>query len=99
MSADKPLILVVDDDVDWSDVLSVSLKKLGYRTHLVPDTKEATIAAIESALDAPAGVRAMAVRARQRVEGELSFESRVRRVERIYREMVGTTTALHPAYA
>ena len=41
MSADKPLILVVDDDADWSDVLSVSLKKLGYRTHLVPDTKQA----------------------------------------------------------
>jgi hypothetical protein len=29
----------------------------------------------------------MMVRARQRVEGELSFESRVRKVEGIYREL------------
>src|SRR5581483_2704145 len=41
MNAERSLILVVDDDADWSDVLAVSLKKLGYRTHLVPDTKEA----------------------------------------------------------
>ena len=41
MSDTHPLILIVDDDTDWSDVLAVSLKKLGYRTHVVPDTKQA----------------------------------------------------------
>ena len=40
MSDERPLILIVDDDTDWSDVLAVSLKKLGYRTHVVPDTAE-----------------------------------------------------------
>jgi glycosyltransferase involved in cell wall biosynthesis len=55
--------------------------------------------AIEAALADPARTRAMADAARRRVEGELSFETRVRRVERIYQEMAGTATALQPAYA
>lgn len=41
MSEELPLILIVDDDTDWSDVLSVSLKKLGYRSHIVGDTAHA----------------------------------------------------------
>ncbi len=44
---------------------------------------------MEQALSNPDRMRRMAERARQRVEGELSFESRVRRVERIYHEVVG----------
>jgi glycosyltransferase involved in cell wall biosynthesis len=47
------------------------------------------LAAIETALAHPSHTRAMAARARQRVEGELSFESRVRRVEAIYQEVAG----------
>ena len=48
---------------------------------------ERLIEAIQQALQDPDGTRAMARRARQRVETELSFESRVRRVEGIYREL------------
>lgn len=44
--------------------------------------------AIHAAFDDPAGTSRMAVSARLRVEGELSFESRVRRVESIYQEIV-----------
>ena len=40
------------------------------------------------ALEDPAATTAMAQQARARVEGELSFETRVRRIERIYSEMV-----------
>ena len=47
------------------------------------------VRAIEQALDDPQAARAMADRARARVEGELSFEARVRRVEDIYSEMMG----------
>ena len=43
--------------------------------------------AIESLLADRARATAMAVNARRRVEGELSFESRVRRVEAIYEEI------------
>ena len=39
-------------------------------------------------LEAPPTMREMARQARLRVEGELSFETRVRRIERIYDEMV-----------
>ena len=42
---------------------------------------------IQHALSDPDTTRTMAERARRRVEGELSFESRVRRVEGIYREL------------
>ena len=45
--------------------------------------------AIAAALLDPAATRRMVTRARQRVEGELSFESRVRRVEGIYQEVMG----------
>ena len=45
--------------------------------------------AIETALREPRRTRAMADRARQRVEGELSFEARVRRVEAVYDEVAG----------
>ena len=46
-------------------------------------TKEVT-----RALEDPAGTTAMARQARLRVEGELSFENRVRRIEGIYAEMM-----------
>lgn len=43
--------------------------------------------AIDAALLDPSATRRMVTRARQRVEGDLSFESRVRRVEDIYQEV------------
>lgn len=49
------------------------------------------IEGMTAALADPAATRAMADRARARVEGELSFETRVRRVESIYREMMGAS--------
>jgi glycosyltransferase involved in cell wall biosynthesis len=48
---------------------------------------DALIDGIQHALADPHATRAMSDRARRRVEGELSFESRVRRVEGIYREL------------
>jgi len=45
--------------------------------------------AIDAALLDPAATRRMVTRARQRVEGDLSFESRVRKVEYIYQEVTG----------
>ncbi len=45
--------------------------------------------AIEAALLDPTATGRMAARARQRVEGDLSFEARVRRVEDIYQEVAG----------
>ncbi|HEX8030158.1 MAG TPA: glycosyltransferase [Vicinamibacterales bacterium] len=46
------------------------------------------IDAVTRALEDPADTAAMAHQARLRVEGELSFETRVRRIEGIYREMM-----------
>lgn len=57
------------------------------------------IDAMQWALANPVAMRAMADAARRRVEGELSFETRVRRVESIYQDMVGSTPALRTAYA
>ena len=45
--------------------------------------------AIDAALSDPGRTRQMADRARERVEGELSFAARVRRVEDIYLEVAG----------
>jgi glycosyltransferase involved in cell wall biosynthesis len=45
--------------------------------------------AMAAAISEPTRTRAMAVKARARVEGELSFEARVRRVETIYAEVAG----------
>jgi glycosyltransferase involved in cell wall biosynthesis len=45
--------------------------------------------AIEEALRQPDRTRDMSERARRRVEGDLSFEARVRRVEDIYEEVAG----------
>jgi len=45
--------------------------------------------AIRIAVDDATGTARMVASARRRVEGELSFEARVRRVERIYLEMCG----------
>lgn len=44
---------------------------------------------IEAALSDPRGTRRMVDRARRRVETDLSFEARVRRVETIYEEVAG----------
>ena len=45
--------------------------------------------AIEAALSDARGTRRMVERARQRVETDLSFEARVRRVEAVYEEVAG----------
>ena len=50
---------------------------------------ERLIWGMQAALDDPDRTRAMADRARARVESELSFESRCRRLERIYQEVMG----------
>ena len=55
--------------------------------------------AIEAALFDPVTTRWMADRARRRVELELSFASRVRRVESIYLDMVRPEASLETAYA
>lgn len=47
----------------------------------------ALISSITAALQTPAGMRRMADAARRRVEGELSFQSRCRRLEDIYEEL------------
>ena len=52
-----------------------------------------------AALLDPAATRRMMLRARQRVEGELSFESRVRHVEAIYQELVRPPASLRESYA
>jgi glycosyltransferase involved in cell wall biosynthesis len=52
------------------------------------------IEGMTAALADPAAARVMAGRARARVEGELSFETRVRRVEAIYQEMIGTSPSM-----
>jgi glycosyltransferase involved in cell wall biosynthesis len=55
--------------------------------------------AISAALLDPAATSRMKVRARERVEGDLSFATRVARVEGIYQELVGTSTSLRESYA
>jgi glycosyltransferase involved in cell wall biosynthesis len=47
------------------------------------------VSEVTRALEDPAGSAGMAHQARLRVEGELSFETRVRRIEGIYKEMMG----------
>jgi glycosyltransferase involved in cell wall biosynthesis len=56
------------------------------------------VSGIQAALGDAANTRQMADRARLRVEGELSFESRCRRVEGIYQEMVHQPQDV-PSYA
>ena len=51
--------------------------------------------AIESALSDPRSTRRMVERARRRVETDLSFEARVRRVEDIYEEVAGHARGAH----
>lgn len=57
------------------------------------------MSAIASSLLDPAASRRMLARARQRVESELSFESRVRKVEAIYHELVGPSASLRECHA
>ncbi len=54
---------------------------------------------IEAALSDFTNTRKMADRARIRVQGELSFETRVRRVEGIYGEVMGAATVLRAVHA
>jgi len=62
----------------------------GEHGRIIPIGKlDKLIASIEDALADAGGTRNMADRARKRVQGELSFESRVRRVEGIYTEVMG----------
>jgi glycosyltransferase involved in cell wall biosynthesis len=60
---------------------------------------DALIDGITAAISDRATTRRMAAQARARVEGELSFETRVRRVEAIYHEMVDASTPRRPAEA
>jgi glycosyltransferase involved in cell wall biosynthesis len=72
----------------------------GVHGRIIPiGDRDRLITAIRAALSDPASTKAMAGAARTRVEGELSFETRVRRVEGIYQEMLGPTSALRAAYA
>jgi len=41
MNENKSLILIIDDETDWSDILTVNLNKLGYATHAVSDAAQA----------------------------------------------------------
>lgn len=62
----------------------------GIHGRVVPIGRVASwVDAMEAALIEPDRTRAMVRRARERVEGVLSFESRVRRVEAIYDEAAG----------
>jgi glycosyltransferase involved in cell wall biosynthesis len=79
---------------------TAELVRDGQHGRIIPIGRaEALIAAIQAALATPAETRAMAEQARRRVEGELSFETRVRRVEAIYEEMADSSAALREAYA
>jgi glycosyltransferase involved in cell wall biosynthesis len=60
-----------------------------YGRVVAPGAPDRLRAAIEQAFSHRTDTLAMARRARQRVENELSFESRVRRVESIYQEVAG----------
>jgi glycosyltransferase involved in cell wall biosynthesis len=55
--------------------------------------------AMSAAMLDPAATRRMMLRARQRVETDLSFETRLRRVEGIYQELVGPATTLRECHA
>jgi glycosyltransferase involved in cell wall biosynthesis len=60
----------------------------GVHGRIIPiGSADALTAAMRLALTSPAASRAMADAARQRVETELSFETRARRVEDIYHEL------------
>jgi len=62
----------------------------GQHGRIIPIGKvDRLIYGLHAALSDPTGTRKMADRARIRVEGELSFESRCRRVEGIYQEVAG----------
>ena len=55
--------------------------------------------AINAAMVDPSATRRMMLQARQRVEGELSFETRVRNVEAIYQELARPPASLRESYA
>ena len=62
----------------------------GVHGRIIPvGSVERLVWGMQAALADPETTRQMAGAARRRVEGELSFESRCRRVERIYQEVMG----------
>jgi glycosyltransferase involved in cell wall biosynthesis len=72
----------------------------GVHGRIIPiGTVDRLVSATEAALADPESTRTMAEAARRRVEGELSFESRVRRVEGIYQELMGPSPLLRTCHA
>lgn len=72
----------------------------GEHGRIIPIGKvDRLIHGIESALSDPTATRQMTLRARSRVQGDLSFEARVRRVEGIYREVMSPSVPLRAAHA
>jgi glycosyltransferase involved in cell wall biosynthesis len=64
----------------------------GEHGRIIPIGKvDRLISGMEAALANPTATRTMADRARARVQGDLSFEARVRRVEGIYSDVMGVT--------
>jgi glycosyltransferase involved in cell wall biosynthesis len=55
--------------------------------------------AISAAMLDPGATRRMMTRARLRVEGDLSFETRVRKIEGIYQELMGPAASLRQCHA
>ena len=75
---------------DFTDLRHDTAMHDGVHGRIVPIGKpDRLLAAIEAAFAQRSETAAMAERARERVEGVLSFESRVRRVEAIYEEVAG----------
>lgn len=72
----------------------------GEHGRIIPIGKvDRLIYGMESALGDRTSTRKMADRARIRVQGDLSFEARVRRVEDIYSEVMAPSTSLRAAHA
>jgi len=66
---------------------------------IAPGRVDKLMYAIAATMLDPGATQRMMKRARQRVEGELSFESRVRKVEGIYQELVGPSASLRECHA
>jgi glycosyltransferase involved in cell wall biosynthesis len=67
----------------------------GVHARLVPARNVSALqSAMQSVLDDPTGGRARAAAARQRIEHDLSFEARTRRLERVYEDLIQERDAL-----
>lgn len=79
---------------------TAELVRDGEHGRIIPIGKvDRLVSAMESALADRTTTRQMADRARIRVQGDLSFESRVRRVEGIYGEVMAPATSLEAVHA